>query len=107
MEPTSSVLDKLEQKRQADAEVTKRVRQYALDQGLVMVEIGPRTFSVVRIDNSGSMRSRGTALDHADEFFTYISGTEVFRGTWNKCRVYIEDNATPLPEDLLPEGVRK
>ena len=66
----------------------------AQEQGLAIVQLSPRKFSVVKISKSSGFR-----LIY-ETYHTYLGTETVFTGKYDECLQYIGKNTKPLPPEL-------
>jgi hypothetical protein len=71
-----------------------KINELARKAGLTLVQISPRRYMVVEtcgwhMFQPGDMKMR-----------VHLSGNVVKQGTWNDCRVYLEDRAALVPVEL-------
>lgn len=77
-----------------------KIRDHARDQGLILVQVSPRKYQVLRMKSScGLGRDMNTG-----RFFTKMEAEVVHNGNYESCMDYIEKNGEPVPEALTVDG---
>jgi len=80
--------------REAQAKRNTALFAIAQDQGLVLVQLSPRKFSVVQISKTSGFR-----LIH-ETYHTFLGTETLFTGKYDECLRYIGENTKPLHSDL-------
>jgi hypothetical protein len=94
-----NVFDRIKEKEaESKARNDQRIG-WALEQGLVLVQVTPRRYEVLKLNKpSGGygLRSKQNA------YITYMTGEVVFGpANYDACCDYIAAEGTPLPPDLI------
>ena len=103
--PKGDAWDRLRQKKEEDQARYDAWRKIAREQGLVLVQVSPRVYWVVKItgDGRGCWSEPGNPEQgRKGGYFTALDGVVVCRGNWQTCRLYVAENGTPIPDELKP-----